>query len=32
VHLKDIAALPVQLFRWKRALESCRRSGFDEHC
>jgi hypothetical protein len=32
VHLKDIAALPVQLFRWKRALESCRRFGFDEHC
>jgi Uncharacterised nucleotidyltransferase len=32
VHLKDIAALPVQLFRWKRALESCRRLGFDEHC
>lgn len=31
-HLKDIAALPIQLLRWKRALQSCRRLGFDEHC
>lgn len=31
VHLKDIAAFPVQLFRWKRALESCRRLGFGQH-
>lgn len=31
VHLRDIAALPIQQFRWKRALESCRRLGFDGH-
>lgn len=31
VHAKDIAAFPVQLFRWRRALESCRRLGFNEH-
>jgi hypothetical protein len=32
VHLKDIATFPVQLFRWKRALDSCRRLRFDQHC
>ena len=32
VHLKDIVALPIQQVRWKRALESCRRPGFDENC
>jgi Uncharacterised nucleotidyltransferase len=32
VHLKDMAALPIQQFRWKRALASCRRLEFDEHC
>jgi len=32
VHLKDIAALPVQQFRWKRALESCRRPEFSDNC
>lgn len=31
VHLKGIAALPIQQFRWKRALESCRRLEFDGH-
>jgi len=32
VHLKDIVALPIQQFRWRRALESCRRPGFDKNC
>ncbi|MGB2633764.1 MAG: hypothetical protein WAM58_07495 [Candidatus Acidiferrum sp.] len=29
VHFKDIAALPRQQLRWKRALESSRRLGID---
>jgi Uncharacterised nucleotidyltransferase len=32
VHLKDIAALPRQQFRWRRALESTRRLRFDANC
>jgi Uncharacterised nucleotidyltransferase len=32
VHLKDIVALPWQQFRWKRALESSRRPGFEPNC
>jgi Uncharacterised nucleotidyltransferase len=31
-HLKDIVNLPRQQFRWKRALESCRRHSFDPNC
>jgi hypothetical protein len=32
VHLKDIVALPHQQFRWRRALASARRPGFDLNC
>ena len=32
VHMKDIVALPWQQFRWKRALESSRRPGFEPNC
>jgi hypothetical protein len=31
-HVKDIVALPRQQFRWKRALQSTRRLGFDSNC
>jgi hypothetical protein len=31
-HLKDIVALPLEQFRWKRALHSSRRLGFDGNC
>jgi putative nucleotidyltransferase-like protein len=32
VHFKDIAALPRQQLRWKRALESSRRRGLGANC
>ncbi len=32
VHFKDIAALPRQQLRWKRALASSRRPGLDANC
>jgi hypothetical protein len=32
VHMKDIVALPWQQFRWKRAIESSRRPGFESNC
>lgn len=32
VHLKDIVALPLQQFRWTRALESTRRLKIDQSC
>jgi Uncharacterised nucleotidyltransferase len=32
VHLKDLASLPRQQFRWKRALHDYRRLSFDANC
>ncbi|HTQ95481.1 MAG TPA: nucleotidyltransferase family protein [Candidatus Acidoferrum sp.] len=32
VHLKDLASLPRQRFRWKRALHDYRRLSFDANC
>lgn len=31
-HIQDLAVLPMQQFRWKRALEASRRSNFGQIC